>query len=845
MDEGALIKGGRLRKTARGIISFAPFLSGASALALGALMATSSPVQAGTCTQAGTTGMWTCTGAAESDGSQTITGNANQNIHVTGEAGFGLNVSGAGDAIDVNSVATTGAIDVNLTNNNNITSQFNSINIHQMGTGTITLATNGTLTSTGSYSAVVINQRNIGGIDLTMDGAVTGGSYGISMATVAETTGEVNVTVKDVTGVSEAISIDHKGNSAVTFTSTGTVTSNTGYAIRVNHSGTGDVHITTGGTVTARQADQHAIRVSQSGSGSVFITVNGRIVGGSSASAISISTGSASDNATITLGTDADLEGNVDTSGVMGTTGIVLTGAGDADFNLDDDLDKFTDFNTLEKTGSGTWRLTNREGDVKTFDRIDVTEGKLVSTTLTELVGTNLNIAEGAIFEVEQEGTALINTAVTLSGTIELSGADTTLSVHNNPLTNNGGNVVIPVDFSAGFEDGEHSSLVTRFSAQSVDGEAIVINIRAVGELPGETEEPVRLGNLVAVETANPNAFTAGEVLGGRMSFGFEVTDQGEWIALVTKVATGGIEEALYESLPAALTQFASLESYQQRLQGRQHGENGGVWAKVSSVSAEFEPVASTLATHKIEDAVAEFGIDAPLAIAHPSIPGNFAVGATAALGDATTDVAVSDRAGNIETTSLKAAISVHWEYEGAYVDGQLQYATFDNDIGTEEMKLGSTNATAYSGGLEVGYGGAVGDLLVIPSAQLLWTSVDFEDFTDSEDMEIVLDDGVVVTGRAGVGLEYGWKGALYGDVPSGYVFLRGHADVLLPVDGDVNTRINETEFVSKREDPVFDAGIGATYTWYDAYALSVDVSTQQGEEVEGYAGSVGFKYKF
>ena len=834
------IRGGRLRKNSKGLISFAPFLTGASVLALGALMATTTPVEAGMCTETGTTGMWTCTGAAGSDDPASITGRANQNIEVTGDTGFGLNVS-SGEALDINSVATTGTIDVDLTNNNNITSVINSINIQQAGTGTVTLTTNGTLTSTGNYSSVVVNQKGAGGIDLTMDGAVIGGAQGISMSTVAATTGEINVTAKDITGNNEAISIGHKGNSAVTFTSTGTVTSNNEEAILVNHSGTGDVNITTGGTVTTGAADKDAIRVSQSGAGSVFITVTGRIVGGSSASAISISTASASDNATIILGTDANLEGNVDTSGVMGTTDIVLTGDGDADFSLDDDLRKFTDFNALEKTGSGTWRLTNRQGNAKTFDRIDVSEGKLVSEGITQLIGTNLNIAEGAIFEVEQQATGLFRTAVTLSGTIQLSGADTTLEVHD-AISNSGGNVVIPVDFSdAGFQDGEHEFGNARFSAVSVDGDPIVINIRAMGELPGGIEEPVRIGNLVDVETANPNAFAAGAVLGGRMRLGLEITDQGEWIALVTKTAAaaGSIEEALYESLPAALTQLAGLESRQQRLRGRQHAINQAMWARIAGASGEFEPISTTQATYETGNAVAEFGIETPI----PTNDSPFTLGVGAAFGDATTDVSVPGSVGEIASESIIGTLNASWELKGIYVDGQLRYTGFDNSI-EKDAKIADVDVKAYAAGVEVGYAMELDkligrtlrpDAILIPSAQISWTSVDFDDFTDTDGMNVALEDGDVLLARAGVAFEDIWEG----------IALRGHADVLVPLDGEVATKLDGTETISEREDPAFDIGIGATYAWGGVYALSADISTQQGGDVAGYTASLGFVYSF
>ena len=219
-------------------------------------------------------------------------------------------------------------------------------------------------------------------------------------------------------------------------------------------------------------------------------------------------------------------------------------------------------------------------------------------------------------------------------------------------------------------------------------------------------------------------------------------------------------------------------------------------------------------------------------------------MGASVAFGDATTDVTVEDNAGEIATSTVKAAISANWEHGGVYVDGQLQYAIFSNEI-KAETKLADENATAFSAGLELGYGLEIAGFRVIPTAQLLWKSVDFGTFTDAAGTQVVLDDGVVLTGRTGIGVEYGWDGVLYGGLPSADVLLRGRADVLMPLDGKVNTEVGGMKLASETEDPVFGIGLGASYAWSDAYALSADLSTQQGGEVQGYAGSIGFKYKF
>ena len=763
--------------------------------------------------------------------------------------------------IDVATAASGGALKVEVmggtgSDPNTINTHDEAVSMRPEGSGPVELIIrdNANILSENGSSVYVRTGTAAERVTVNIEGDIgsstsTNNSNGMSVANMGS--GALDVDVTGAVRGAQGVILSSNGDADIYINSL--VNGESGNAVRVTNDATdgADNFVLRLGSAADIRSSSVAMSLGNAKSGSeTVVHLAGTIAGGSGSDAISFE-GAANRRIVLDAGVDYTITGAVNAGTGSFDAVLEFTGGGDDTFDIGTDLGSFTGFNQFRKTGGGTWTFTGTHAADKAFDQFNINEGKVVWNSENPLRAASITLADGAFLEVSRATSWSGNLA--LSGRLEITGVGSGLELGT--LTGAGGQIDMDVDFSDGDADADSPKLLLA----SVDGDSIAVRVRSLGGFPEADEDGlVTLGNLIQVTgTADADAFTVGGTLNGGFNFQLVHDDSSgmnRWAIVAEETDDGGarsiegagsIEQALYESIPAALTQFAFLESYQQRLQGRQHGENGGVWAKVSSVSAEFEPVASTLATHKIEDAVAEFGIDAPLAIAHPSIPGNFAVGATAALGDATTDVAVSDRAGKIETTSLKAAISVHWEYEGAYVDGQLQYATFDNDIGTEEMKLGSTNANAYSGGLEVGYGGAVGDLLVIPSAQLLWTSVDFEDFTDSEGMEIVLDDGVVVTGRAGVGLEYGWRGALYGDVPSGYVFLRGHADVLLPVDGDVNTRVDETEFVSKREDPVFDAGIGATYTWDGAYALSADVSTQQGEEVEGYAGSVGFKYKF
>ena len=285
--------------------------------------------------------------------------------------------------------------------------------------------------------------------------------------------------------------------------------------------------------------------------------------------------------------------------------------------------------------------------------------------------------------------------------------------------------------------------------------------------------------------------------------------------------------------------QLSNLESYQQRIAGRAYGDKRRLWGKISSTSAEFEPNSTTLATYEIENTEVEFGINSLLLANHPYIAGDFTVDAGVAFGNATADVSVGGGAGEISTNSIKFAISATWESDDSvYWDGQFQYVTFENDIETD-TKLASVDASSYSVGAEIGWGAEFDGFSVMPSAQIAWTSVDFGDFTDSAGTAVTLDDGDALGGRIGVAVEREWKSILPEDL-----LLCGRADLLAHLEGEVATNSGGMKMLSERKDPSINIGLGASYAW-DGFDISADVSTQQGRETAGYAGSIGIKYRF
>ena len=197
-------------------------------------------------------------------------------------------------------------------------------------------------------------------------------------------------------------------------------------------------------------------------------------------------------------------------------------------------------------------------------------------------------------------------------------------------------------------------------------------------------------------------------------------------------------------------------------------------------------------------------------------------------------------------------------------MDGQFQYARFDNDLNAADgTKLASPTADSFSAGVEVGYvldagnlklgkwlgRGVLSNILVTPSAQVSWSQIGFSDFVAADGKTVSLDDGTVINGRVGIVAETLWESVvLHEAFAPASVRLQGSADVVVPLDGEVVTQVDGANQISELEDPVLDVGIGVFYTWElggHAYTLSGDISSRQGSEVEGYEGSLGFKYRF
>lgn len=307
-------RGGRLRRSAIGVATFAPALAAkllVSSFGLGAVVSTTvggdAIAQAQNCT--GTGNVYRCAGAVTSTQAISFGSNNSNNLQVSLSSNLTAAVT-SGDAFSVNHSGAGAISIVQSANGGNISGATNAIkarSFHSTAGGiTITLTGDAEGTSGRGIYARLDGQNATGGISITTQ-AVTGTGndaiFAYSFATgqgvtivangtidgrttgiraKAERGGDVSITAGNVTGSGTAgILVIRKASGKVNLTSTGTVIGkglkDRGVYVR-SYNGSGDVITLNNVSATYRGVD-----LITSGSVDIRLTVSGTISAGTSA----------------------------------------------------------------------------------------------------------------------------------------------------------------------------------------------------------------------------------------------------------------------------------------------------------------------------------------------------------------------------------------------------------------------------------------------------------------------------------------------------------------------------------------------------------------------------------
>ncbi|CDN49072.1 autotransporter family protein [Neorhizobium galegae] len=311
----------------------------------------------------------------------------------------------------------------------------------------------------------------------------------------------------------------------------------------------------------------------------------------------------------------------------------------------------------------------------------------------------------------------------------------------------------------------------------------------------------------------------------------------------------------LYESYAGVLQSLNEFGTLRQRTGGRTidepQAENDpakAIWTRIDGTHAHFNPRTSTTGTeYDVDTWTMQAGLDGML---RESAAGSLIGGVSFHFDTASADVSSRFGKGNIDTTGYGFDGTLTWYgNSGFYVDSQAALTWYDSDLRSSTL-----NATLANGNDGFGYGLSVeaGQKIALtrqwsltPQAQLAYSSVRFDRFTDAYGAVVSLDDADSLTGRLGISADYDsdWKDAtgqisrakFYGIANLYYDFLDGS-----------NADVSGVSVASENRSLWGGLSLGGSRSWSDdRYAVYAEAFARTSLKDFGGSNAIGAKVGF
>ncbi|WP_197497516.1 autotransporter outer membrane beta-barrel domain-containing protein [Cupriavidus sp. D384] len=482
-------------------------------------------------------------------------------------------------------------------------------------------------------------------------------------------------------------------------------------------------------------------------------------------------------------------------------------------------------------------------------------------------------------------GTGTIFGNVTNTGTVTPGGGSGVLTVAGNYIGNGG---TVRVNTALGGDTSATGRLVVTGDTSGTS-QVRVVNAGGAGAL---TSEGIKV---IDVQGASNGTFTlAGDytfqgqqaVVAGAYGYrlfknGVATPNDGGWYlrsSLLDPAVVGAPAAAaagpllaptvpLYEAYSSVLQRFNELGTMQQRVGNRSWSPNAsvqaeqeagkpiigrGAWARVEGSNTHVDPITSTTsASYNVRMWKFEGGVDAPVV---QNQSGTLVVGPTFHYGIANSSISSMFGNGAVDTTGYGFGGTATWYgNNGAYVDARATVTWYDTDIRSSTLgtKLANGNrgsgvATSVEAGHQLALGG---NWSITPQAQLAWSQVRFDAFTDQYGANVSRDNGNSLVSRLGVSLDHEtkWTAAngktqrshIYGITNLYYDFLHG-----------TSARVADLSVVSKEQALWAGLGIGASMNWnddrYTVYGeLLARTSVQNFGDSNAIGAKLGVRYRW
>lgn len=276
------------------------------------------------------------------------------------------------------------------------------------------------------------------------------------------------------------------------------------------------------------------------------------------------------------------------------------------------------------------------------------------------------------------------------------------------------------------------------------------------------------------------------------------------------------------------------------------------VWARIEGLHGRQQPGNTTSrADHDYNLWKLQAGVDGQL---YRSDAGKLIGGVTVHYGQVKTDISSTVGNGRIDTFGYGLGGTLTWYgANGFYLDAQGHVTQYESDLHSRTLGRslaqgndGSGHALSLEGGKRI----TLSEYWTLtPQAQLTWSSIDFDSFTDPYGARVSLDQGDSLKGRLGLALEHERSGKdangkasrakVYGIVNLTNEFLDG-----------TRVDVSGTELSSRAETLAGAIGLGGAYSWandkYTVYAeVAADTSLKNFADSYEVGGTFGLRVRF
>lgn len=276
------------------------------------------------------------------------------------------------------------------------------------------------------------------------------------------------------------------------------------------------------------------------------------------------------------------------------------------------------------------------------------------------------------------------------------------------------------------------------------------------------------------------------------------------------------------------------------------------MWTRISGSEDSIDPNVSTSgASYDVSTWQLEVGTDLLLS---EQEAGMLVGGLSLRYGTVNSQVGSIYGSGQISATGYGLGASLTWYADnGFYVDGQTQLTWFDSDITSATAGLSlveGNDAFGFGAGVEAGQRIELGDgWSLTPQAQLSYSAVEFDVFTDAFGANVSLDESGSLVGRVGISLdrEVEWLDD-EGRANRSHVY--GVANIYQNIDSGSQVEVEDTDFSSENDALWGGVGIGGSFNFADdkfsLYGeLQAKTSLENFGESSSINGTVGLRVRW